>query len=219
MEHTTEKKEANGQKDFHRRLPLIVAAAVLIVLGGSIAGIAYFLVSSKQVSIDKAMLAAPTVVLAPSASGTLNHVYVSAGDMVAPNTVVAEVGTELLKATAGGLVISANNDEGATVAAGTPVVTLIDPSELRVVGQIDENKGLSKIAVGDAATFTVDAFGGKTFTGVVDEVSPTSHASGVVFNISDQRQTQSFDVKVRYDAAAHPELKNGMSARIYVYTR
>jgi hypothetical protein len=53
--------------------------------------------------------------------------------------------------------------------------------------------------------------------GIVDEVSPTSRASDVVFNISDQRPTNQFDVKVRFDPSEYPELKNGMSARIWVY--
>jgi len=200
-------------------MPLYVAAALIIVVGGGIAGAAYFAVNSNRVSIDKADVEAPQTVLGPTVPGTLMQVYVAPGDTVAAGTVVAEVGTELIRSTSGGLVINTDNDIGASVAPGTAVVTMIDPTQLRVVAQVDENKGLSSIAVGDSATFTVDAFGSKQFTGVVDEVSPTSHASGVVFNISDQRQTQTFDVKVRFDVAAHPELKNGMSARLTIYTK
>jgi len=210
----TEVKEAPKS-----RMPLYVAAALIIVVGGGIAGAAYFAVNSNRVSIDKADVEAPQTVLGPTVPGTLMQVYVAPGDTVAAGTVVAEVGTELIRSTSGGLVINTDNDIGASVAPGTAVVTMIDPTQLRVVAQVDENKGLSSIAVGDSATFTVDAFGSKQFTGVVDEVSPTSHASGVVFNISDQRQTQTFDVKVRFDVAAHPELKNGMSARLTIYTK
>ncbi len=73
------------------------------------------------------------------------------------------------------------------------------------------------MAVGDPATFTVDAFGAKQYRGIVDEVSPTSRASGAIFDISDQRPTNEFDVYVRFDPEKYPELKNGMSARIWVY--
>ena len=230
-EQDTNEKEMSGnaqagaqsapaeKSDFVKRLPLMVAAAIVVVIGGGIAGIAYFAVSSQQVYIDKATIDAPSVTLSPSAPGVLNHIYVSAGDTVPPNTVVAEVGTELLKSVSGGLVISADDDEGATIAAGTPVVTLIDPSQLRVVGQLDEDKGLADVAVGDRAVFTVDAVGGRQFQGVVDEVSPTAHAGDVVFSISDQRETQSFDIKVAFDQSAYPELKNGMSARIWIYKK
>ena len=63
------------------------------------------------------------------------------------------------------------------------------------------------------ATFTVDAFGGQQFKGVVDEVAPTSEQSDVVFNISDQRPTNQFAVYVRFDPTQYPQLKNGMSAQ------
>jgi len=205
-------------KTFERRV-MMLAAAVIIVIGGGIAAASYLLVSSGQVPIDKSQIEAPQVDLAPTVSGVLQNIFVEEGQEIAPNTVVAQVGDQLIKSTAGGLVISASKDIGKNVAIGTPVVSTIDPTQLRVVGQVDENKGLSSIAVGDAARFTVDAFGGQTFPGVVEEVSPTSHASGVVFDISDQRQTQTFDVKVYYDTATYPQLKNGMSARIWVYTK
>jgi multidrug resistance efflux pump len=209
---------APEESGFQKRLPLIVAAGLVIVVGGAAAGLAYWGVSQKRISIDKAQLAAPTIVLSPTAPGTLNKVYVSVGDTIPANTVVAEVGTELLKSgDSPSLVIAADNDIGAQVTPQTAIVTLIDPSQLRVVGQIDENKGLADIKVGDPVSFTVDAFGGKKYQGMVDEISPTSHASGVVFNISDQRQTQSFDVKVAFDVTKYPELKNGMSARILIY--
>jgi len=216
---TDMKKEESAEAPAASRVPLMVAAAIVLIGGALFGGIAYLGVTSHRVAIDKGTIEAPTVALSPTAAGTLMQVYVAPGDTIAPNTVVAEVGTELIKSTAGGLVIDADTDIGSSVAAGTAVVTTIDPSQLRVVGQVDEDKGLTDISVGDHATFTVDAFGGKSFTGVVDEVSPTSHAGDVVFSISDKRQTQSFDIKVAFDRAAYPELKNGMSARIWVYTR
>ena len=78
---------------------------------------------------------------------------------------------------------------------------------------------LDRLQVGDPVTFTVDAFGSKQFSAVVDEISPTSQQSQVVFNISDQRAEQQFDVKARFDTTANPELKNGMSARMWIYTQ
>ncbi len=199
------------------RVPLMVAAALVLVVGGGIAAVAYFAVSNQSVYIDQADIEAPQTALSPTTAGTLMQVYVSPGDTVAPDGVVAEVGTELIRSTAGGLVISIDNDIGATIAPGTAVVTMIDPTQLRVVGHLDENKGLANLVPGQRAMFTVDAFGSKQYEGVVDEVSPTAHAGDVVFSISDQRQTQTFDVKIAFDENSYPELKNGMSARIWVY--
>ncbi len=206
-----------AEKKQNSRLPLIVAAFIVVVVGGGIASFAYIASSSKTVYIENSKIEAPVVDLSPSAPGTLNAVYVSAGDMVAPNTVVATVGTELIKTTSGGLVLTANNNIGKTVSPSDVVVEMIDPSQLRVVGQVQEDKGLVDIMPGQRAVFTVDAFGGKQFDGIVDEVAPTSESGDVVFSVSDKREEQNFDVKVRFDTTAHPELKNGMSAKLWVY--
>jgi len=146
-------------------------------------------------------------------------VYVNEGDTVTANETVARVGDQLIQAKVAGIVISVPDTVGAQVNSGTPVVTMIDPTQLRVVGQIDENKGLSSVKVGDSVTFTVDAFGGQQFSAVVDEISPTSNQSGIVFNISNSRETQQFDIKARFDTTADSQLKNGMSARMWIYLK
>jgi multidrug resistance efflux pump len=199
------------------RVPMMIASAIVLILGGAVAAAGYIGVSSKRVVIDKSLIQAPLIALAPTQPGVLKQVMVKEGDTIPANTIVAQVGTELIKSTVGGLVVKTDTDIGSQVSVQTPVVTVIDPTALRVVGQLDENKGLADLKVGDRAVFTVDAFGGKKFTGVVDEVSPTSHAGDVVFSISDKRQTNSFDVKVSFDQTAYPELKNGMSARLWIY--
>jgi multidrug resistance efflux pump len=199
------------------RVPLMVAAAIVLILGGGIGALAYLGVESQRVYIENSNIEAPSIPLAPTTNGTLQQVYVSVGDEIPANTVVAEVGTELIKSTIAGQIITTDTDIGSQIAAGTPVVTMIDPTKLRVDGQLDEDKGLANVAVGDRAIFTADAFPGKTYEGVVSEVSPTSQASDVVFKVSDQREEQIFDVYVAYDANKYPELKNGMSAKIWVY--
>ena len=213
----TEIEKVGGEDSPKSRIPLMVAAALVLVVGGGIGAIAYLSVANQSVYIETSLVQAPTTELAPTTTGTLNQIYVSVGDVIAPNTVVAQVGTELVTSTAGGLVISTDTNIGSQITSGTAVVTTIDPTQLRVDGQLQEDKGLADVAVGERAKFTVDAFPGKTYTGVVSEVSPTSRTSDVVFQVSDQRQEQQFDVKVAYDLSKYPELKNGMSAKIWVY--
>jgi len=207
----------HGTKKKTDRKIYIIAAAIVVLLGGGIAGFAYIKAASRVVSIDNATLSAPIVNLSPTTPGVLNEIYVKPGDLLPANTVVASVGTELIKSTAGGLVVTVNDNIGKSVGPSDTVVATIDPNALRVVGVLDENKGLSSIKVGDPVTFTVDAFGGQTFSGMVDEIAPTANQTGIVFNISNSRETQQFDVKARFDAAAYPQLKNGMSARMTVF--
>src|ERR1017187_6334098 len=88
------------------RIPLMVAAALILVVGGGIAAAAYLSVSNQQVYIENSNVMASSIPLAPNADGTLQDVYVSVGDTIPANTVVAQVGTELIKSTIGGLVIS-----------------------------------------------------------------------------------------------------------------
>jgi len=193
---------------------------VAFVVAGGVGSAAYLYVSSKTVYIDLSTISAPTIQLSPVNSGVLEAVFVNVGDTVTTDEPVARVGDEIVTAKTNGEIISVDENIGEyeNVLTGQGVVaTMIDPTQLRVVGSLDENKGLSDVKVGDPATFTVDAFGPEQFKGVVDEVSPTSQQTGVVFDISNQRPTNQFDVYVRFDPSAYPQLKNGMSARIWVY--
>ncbi len=211
--------ETEPKKEKGRSRAIVVIMVVILIVGGIGAGL-YYYVSNKTVYIDQSIIQAPLINLSPINSGNLQAVFVKAGDMVSVDQPIAEVGNEIVKAQTAGQIVSIDNNLGEYENAFTGqaiVATMVDPTQLRVVGYLDENKGLADVAVGDPATFTVDAFGSKQYQGVVDEVSPTSRQTDVVFNISDQRPTNQFDVYVRFDPSKYPELKNGMSARIWVY--
>lgn len=188
---------------------------IVLLLGGALVWKSL----SSHVSIDKSQIAAPLINIGPESEGILAEVYVKPGDTVTADEPVARVGGETLSAKVAGIVTTTQNTPGQVFAPGSAVVTMIDPTQLRIVGTIEEDKGFSDLKVGQPVTFTVDAFGRKQFTGIVDELSPTSNDSGVAFTISDQRETKNFTVKVRYDVAAHPEFKNGMSAKMTVYVK
>ncbi len=194
---------------------LIFAVAIFTVLISFL----YWQSVRGVVSIENAVLKAPVVNLSPVAPGTLNALYVHSSDVIAPNTAVAMVGTTTVVSKEGGIVVNTPDALGGYYTPGMTVLSVIKTSDMKVVGALEENKGLENVAVGNRATFTVDAFSGKTYEGVVDEVSPTSDDTGVLFSISDKRPTKKFDVTVRFSAAQYPELKNGMSAKITVHTK
>ncbi len=192
---------------------------VFVVIGVAGGGL-YYYVSSKTIYIDLSQIQAPLINLSPTNSGVLQAVYVKPGDTVMANEPVALVGNQVVEAQTAGEIVTTNNNVGQymnTMTGAGTVATMIDPTQLRVVGSLDENKGLADVKIGDPATFTVDAFGSQQFKGIVDEIAPTSNQSDVVFNISDQRPTNQFSVYVRFDPALYPQLKNGMSAKIWVY--
>ncbi len=216
---THEEKKGNvpeGKKKGGFILWIILGLVIVGALGGGL----YWYVSAKTIYIDQSEITAPIINLSPVNSGVLEAVFVNDGDMVTADEPVARVGDEIVKAKTAGEIVSVDQNIGQylnTVTGQGTVASMIDPTQLRVVGNLDENKGLADVKVGDAATFTVDAFGSKVYKGVVDEVSPMAEQNSVVFNISDQRPTNQFAIKVRFDFAQYPELKNGMSARIWIY--
>ena len=211
--------EKNTPKENFLKKPWVQSVAGIILIVVVLIGLLYFKSTSSYIAIDMSQISAPIIIIGPESEGILSEIYVKPGDKVVESEPLARVGGETLSAKTAGIVISTVNTPGQVFMPGSAVVSMIDPNQLRVVGEIDENKGLSSIKVGDSVIFTVDAFGGTEFTGIVDEISPTSNQSGVVFSISDKREIKQFDIKVRYDTALHPEFKNGMSAKLRIYAR
>jgi len=216
MENIMQQNESNVNGQSSTKKNLIILAILGFIMAGIVAGMYVFL-SRNQVYVEKSQIVAPIINLSAQNGGKLEKMYVSPGDTVSENQIVAQVGQELIKPKGSGIIISTENDMGKIFLPGETVVSMIKPDDLRVVAQVEEDKGLSEIKVGQRAFFTVDAFGSKKFDGIVDEVSPTSRQSDVVFNISSQRQINEFNVKIRFDVNKYPELKNGMSAKSWIY--
>ena len=219
MENIIENKME--KKSFISKLWVQSLVGIILIIA-SLAVLLYWKSTSSYVAVDMSQISAPIINIGPENAGILSEVYVKPGDKVSAGQALARTGSEILTAKVDGIIINVNNTPGQvfTVStAGSSIVSMIDPSQLRVVGKIDEDKGLSQIKVGDPASFTVDAFGSEQFTGIVDSISQTADQSSVVFSISDKREIKQFDVKVRYDISAYPEFKNGMSAKLRIYAR
>jgi multidrug resistance efflux pump len=209
------KSEEKEIKKTEKRVTILVSVLVAAVVFGA-GGILYWQYSSNRIQIDKASIDAPRIDLGPAMAGTLQELDVHEGDVVLPDTVVARVDTQSIKTKIGGLIVAVENNIGKRVAPNEAVVSLIDPHALRVMGQLEEDKGLQDVQLGQRAVFTVDAFGSRKFYGTVDSISPTSQQAGIVFSISDKRETKIFDIKVRFNTDEYPELKSGMSAKITI---
>lgn len=208
------KKEKIEQIIYHEVF-IIIAAVLIITL---IIGIfVYYQINSGRVYVEKASIIAPLISLKPSTPGVLEKVFVKIGDHVLMNSIVAQVGNEKIITKTSGIITYVNNVPGQYMTPQNTIVKMYNPEELRVIGQVQEDKGLKNIKAGQKIIFTVDAFGSKKYQGVVGEVSPTSRASDIVFSISDKREEQSFDVIAKFDVGQYPELKNGMSARMWIY--
>ena len=210
------KKEEGMIKRLIKNVWVLTIIISLLIVGGA-SGYLYLKISQSRIYTDKAAVFAPTIDLAPQNSDVLEEIFVHKGDRINANAIVARVGNELIKAKVGGVITATKADIGKLFNRGEPVVGMIDPTYLRIVARIGEDKGLSDIRIGQRAVFTVDAFGSKKYEGIVDEISPTSREGDIVFNISDKREVKEFEVKIRFDIDSYPELMNGMSAKLWIY--
>ncbi|MBI4591360.1 MAG: efflux RND transporter periplasmic adaptor subunit, partial [Candidatus Rokubacteria bacterium] len=108
----------------------------------------------------------------------------------------------------GGTVLRKLVETGEVVAAGTPLVTLVDLSKLYAKVYVAE-ADLGKVKVGDAARVYTDAFPGRHFEAAVSEVSQQAEFTPRDIHMKDERVKLVFAVKV---AIRNPEgvLKPGM---------
>lgn len=198
---------------------LLITIGAIFLLIVLVISYIFFLKNTGRIFIDNSLIQAPVITISPDMSGKVQEIDVKEGQLVQNGDTLAIVGSETLRADTDGLVISAPDLTGSVVSPATALIQMIRPVNLRVVGTIDENKGLTDIRVGQVVSFTVDALPGQTFWGYVDEISPSAVAPSFSFSTSTERTTQQFTVDAKFDAAASPAIKNGMSAKMVVYTR
>ena len=179
----------------------------------------YYQKTTGRVFIDKSLIQAPVITISPSLSGKVQEIDVKEGQLVENGDTLAIVGSETLRADTDGLIISANDLTGSTVNPQTQLIQLIRPVNMRVVGTIDENKGLNGIHVGQVISFTIDALPGNNYWGYIDEISPSAVAPAFSFSTSTERSVQQFTVYAKFNSVLYPAIKNGMSAKMVVYTR
>lgn len=201
------------------RKPWIQSAIAIVLIFGSLAGMIFWQKVSTTIFIDMSVLEAPIAHIAPSSGGVLNALYVKEGDYITANTAIAQIGTETLFAKEDGVVVGKPQVMGTYVTPGQKIVDIVNNSKMRVVGTLEETEGLADVHPGQQVTFTVDAYAGKTYEGVVDSVSPVSNDAGIAFSISDKRPVRKFNVYARFTASAYPELKSGMSAKMTIYRK
>jgi multidrug resistance efflux pump len=207
----------NAAKKLKNRkvLRAIIGIVLIVIIVGSFL---YWESRKDRVFIDNSLVTGTLITIAAPSSGQLTEMDAEEGKLLKTGDPIAIVGDNTIRSTTDALVVSTNNQIGGSVSPQTQLAQLIDPAQMRVSGTIDENKGLDQIKVGQVASFTVDTFPNKTFWGYVDQISQTAKTTQASFSISSERPTQQFQVFVRFNATGYPELKNGMSAKMTVYT-
>lgn len=220
LEEKIIKEEKKIEKELKKNIfskPWFHSVFGIFIICALLGGFAFWRFITDKIEVENAYIEAPIINLSPNTPGVLEETYVKIGQKIPAYAPVAKVGNEIITSRVAGMISYVSSQEGQFFNAGSTAVSMLNTSEERVVGRVDEDKGLADIKIGDAVIFTVDAFGSKRYEGIVDEIAETSRDSDIVFNISDQREEKQFDVKVKFDLEKYPELKNGMSAKLTIY--
>jgi multidrug resistance efflux pump len=117
----------------------------------------------------------------------------------------------VVTAPADGVIESMDLRPGDLVAAGRPVATLLEPSQIWVRVYVPEPK-LGLVRVGQRAWPKVDNYPDRRFPGRIVEISNQAEYMPRNVQTMEQRSDQVFGVKVEIDP--RPELKPGMAALV-----
>ncbi|MGE0759411.1 MAG: HlyD family secretion protein [Pirellulaceae bacterium] len=101
---------------------------------------------------------------------------------------------------------------GDLVAAGAPVLSLIDMDHLWVRAYVPENR--MGLAIGTRLRVTVDSFPDRSFTGVVTFMSRQAEFTPSNVQTPEERSKQVFRIKV--DVASEGALRPGMAADVWL---
>jgi len=149
---------------------LLVTVAIVIVLAGlGIAG--YFIYEGNYYyQTDNAKVDAMVYQLTPSASGTLEKVYVFQDEIVKAGQVLAQVeNSSLIRSPIDGTVIDVNMQTGDYVTPANIVLVVANTSDIYITANVEETNIL-KIHPGQSVTVSLDAYG-RSFDGYVDVVN------------------------------------------------
>jgi multidrug resistance efflux pump len=208
----------NILKKLRNPIVLRVLLVIFITLIGT-GAVFYYLKTTDRVYVEDSLISAPVISLSTTTPGKIKNILVNEGQKVKKGDTLAIVGTEEIRAYTDGIITETNKQIGSIASAQTPVVKMININDIRADATIDENKGLNRVKVGQVVAFTVDALPGQTYWGFVDEIAPSAKQTQAAFSISSERATQQFDIYAHFDASNHPEIKNGMSAKMTIFTK
>ena len=120
-----------------------------------------------------------------------------------------------------GLVVRKWKDPGDTISAGTPVLSILDPSSLYIKANIEE-KNLYKIHTGDKVDIKIDAFPSVRLKGRVEKILlatnskfslvPSEGVSGTFIKVA-----QRVPLKIVFDSMPKISLGPGLSVEVRIH--
>jgi multidrug resistance efflux pump len=180
---------------------LLLLLPILLVMGALAAnfGYRYWYDATYFVMTDNAQVAGDLVQVGSLNAGRLIATRVEVGDQIQQGQEIATVGIPQqvgavpmggapivqdtgasdarvpIRAPLSGIVAARLASAGGTVAAGQPIYAVVDPNQVWVKANIEEDK-VARLQVGQAVEVHVDTLG-RSFAGRVDAIAPASAAT------------------------------------------
>jgi len=220
---------------------VILALLLIVLAAASYFGYGYYQDQMLYVSTDNAYVTGALIQVGSLNAGRVSEVSVDIGQHVMAGQSVATVmlpsalattasgtpkmgfrGTDdqmvSVESPVDGVVVSRQVNPGDTIAAGQPLLTVVEPSKLWVQAQIEETK-VGRVHVGQTVAVTLDALG-RTLPGKVVAVN---EATAGTFSLLPQgntsgnftKVTQLVPVKIAVDYGEAP-LVLGSSAEVKI---
>ncbi len=124
----------------------------------------------------------------------------------------AQLADHLIRAPRDGLILEKLKDVGETVDVGTAVLKLVDPSTLRIRGELEESD-IGSVREGQAVEVTTDSYRDKVFVGTVSKVLPAVIKKSMkTFDPLASFDMNSQQIYIRL--ADYSGLKNGMTVTV-----
>ncbi|MDT0350419.1 efflux RND transporter periplasmic adaptor subunit [Pseudonocardia charpentierae] len=210
------------------RVALLIILVIALLAGGVFAA-SYFLDARNYVTTDNAQVDGDKIAVNAPSSGTLIDWRANQGAELTADQVVGRIKVnggfvqpqQSIRAPADATVAVDNGVEGAFVTAGTQLALAYDFSKVYVTARVDETD-IDAVTIGQRVDFTVDAYPGNEFHGVVREIQggaagvfslfPQSNSSGTF-----QKVTQVIPVKVSIDDLQGLNLVPGMNVTVKIH--
>ncbi|MBV9119983.1 MAG: efflux RND transporter periplasmic adaptor subunit [Chloroflexi bacterium] len=221
---------------------ILVPVLVVVVLIAASVGFNIYWQSAHYVSTDNAQVGGQPVPVGSMNAGRVTAVRVAVGDTVQQGQLLAQVELPTtvrqlqngapdlefvgaadqrvnITAPLRGVVIAVPAAVGATVSQGQAIVTLLDPTQMWVTANIDENQ-MSRLKVGQDVEVHMDALN-QTLPGTISQLTP---ATASVFGLLPQSNTttnftkvaQVVPIRIAVDMGEQPGLL-GSSAEVKIH--
>lgn len=203
----------------------IIVLLFVLVIGGGAGGIYYFSVSSSLLKTDNAKVTAKMYTVTGTSSSRLLEWDVSQGDFVVKNEVLGRQETlPNITCPINGTVVKSDAITGQPATPATELAVIADTDDMYIGVNIEETE-IAKVALGQKVDVTIDAYGGRVFSGRVTEIdsaTQTYFSNGLTsFSTSGDytKVKQLIPVKVVIDNPDELPLMYGMNCEVAIHIR